>query len=118
MGVPSAPGGGGGGALGGNPVQASPEQLRKEAEHWDETAQGFESSVEKPLSSVGGSSSGFGMMAAAYQPYSDVLTRMRTWAKSGGQEFSKISDALNAAASGYRDTEDTNVSATTQIAQG
>jgi len=122
--VPASPGGGGGGGGGGAPastanlgvttVQASPEMLHKEAQYWDDTAKDFTANVVHPVGNQSPSSVDFGMMTDAFSPYNDLLNRLKKWSTDAGSEFSAISDTLQAASGGYKDTEDTNTAASTQ----
>lgn len=100
------------------PVQASPEMLHKEAQHWDDTAKEFTATVVNPVDALSPSSVAFGMMLDAYAPYSDLLNRMRTWSSEAGAEFTAISEALQAASGDYQDTEATNASESTTIHAG
>lgn len=123
--VPSAAGGagagGGGGAsastanLGVKTVQASPEMLHKEAQSWDDTAKDFTANVANPVGNQSPSSVDFGMMTDAFSPYNDLLNRLKKWSTDAGSEFSAISDTLQSASGGYKDTEDTNTAASTQV---
>lgn len=124
------PGGGAGGGVGGvggapstgslavAPVQASPEMLHREAQHWDDTAREFTAAVVDPVDALAPSTVDFGLMVDAYAPYSDLLDRMRTWSSEAGAEFTSISDALQSASGGYQDTEATNSSESTTIHAG
>ena len=119
--MPSAGGAGGGGGasasnLGVTTVQASPEMLHKEAQYWDDTAKDFTANVANPVSNQSPSSVDFGMMTEAFSPYNDVLNRLKKWSTDAGSEFSAISDTLQSASGGYKDTEDTNTAASTQVA--
>jgi hypothetical protein len=122
-GIPSAGGAGGGGGasvstanLGVTMVQASPEMLHKEAQYWDDTAKDFTANVANPVGNQSPSSVDFGMMTDAFSPYNDVLNRLKKWSTDAGSEFSAISDTLQSASGGYKDTEDTNTAASTQVA--
>jgi hypothetical protein len=122
-GMPSAGGAGGGGGasastanLGVTMVQASPEMLHKEAQYWDDTAKDFTANVANPVGNQSPSSVDFGMMTDAFSPYNDVLNRLKKWSTDAGSEFSAISDTLQSASGGYKDTEDTNTAASTQVA--
>jgi hypothetical protein len=120
-GMPSAGGAGGGGGasasnLGVTTVQASPEMLHKEAQYWDDTAKDFTANVANPVGNQSPSSVDFGMMTDAFSPYNDVLNRLKKWSTDAGSEFSAISDTLQSASGGYKDTEDTNTAASTQVA--
>jgi hypothetical protein len=121
--MPSAGGAGGGGGasactanLGVTMVQASPEMLHKEAQYWDDTAKDFTANVANPVGNQSPSSVDFGMMTDAFSPYNDVLNRLKKWSTDAGSEFSAISDTLQSASGGYKDTEDTNTAASTQVA--
>jgi len=113
--------GGGGGAsastanLGVKTVQASPEMLHKEAQYWDDTAKDFTANVANPVGNQSPSSVDFGMMTNAFSPYNDLLNRLKKWSTDAGTEFSAISDTLQSASGGYKDTEDTNTAASTQV---
>jgi len=118
--VPSAGGAGGAASantagLGVRTVQASLEMLHKEAQHWDETARDFTANVANPVGNQSPSSVDFGMMTDAFSPYNDLLNRLKKWSTDAGAEFSAISDALQSASGGYKDTEDTNTAASTQV---
>ena len=119
-GMPSAGGAGGGGGasasnLGVTTVQASPEMLHKEAQYWDDTAKDFTANVANPVGNQSPSSVDFGMMTNAFSPYNDLLNRLKKWSTDAGTEFSAISDTLQSASGGYKDTEDTNTAASTQV---
>jgi len=127
-GIPNAggPGGGVGGAGGAPstgslavaPVQASPEMLHKEAQHWDDTAKEYVAAVADPINALAPLSVDFGMMSDAFPPYSDLLNRMKAWSTQAGAEFTNISDALQSASGDYQDTEELNASESTTIHAG
>jgi hypothetical protein len=101
--------------MGNQAVEASPEMLRKEAQAWDQNSQDMGSGVADKVAPLSPSAVAFGMVKDAYPSYNDVLDRVKAWADSAGAEFAAISDALNAAAVGYAETDATNVSATKTI---
>lgn len=102
--------------MGNQAVQASPEMLRKEAQAWDQVAQDMGSGVTDQITPLAPSAVDFGMVKDAYPSYNDVLSRVKAWAASAGAEFSAISEALNAAAVGYAETDASNTSAAKTIA--
>jgi hypothetical protein len=112
--------GAGGGAfastanLGVTTVQASPEMLHREAQHWDDTAKEFVATVTDPVGNQSPSSADFGMMKDAFGSYNDLLIRLKKWSGQAGNEFFAIGDALQSASGGYSDTESTNTATARQ----
>jgi hypothetical protein len=121
-GAGSGPGGAGGapssGGLGVAPVQASPEMLHKEAQHWDDMAMELTAAVVNPVNALAPLSVDFGMMVDAFAAYSDLVNRMKSWSSQAGAEFAGISDALQSASGDYKDTEATNASESRTILTG
>ena len=101
--------------LGVTTVQASPEMLHGEAQHWDDTAKEFVATVTNPVGNQSPSSADFGMMKDAFGSYNDLLSRLKKWSSQAGNEFSAISDALQSASGGYSDTESTNAATARQV---
>jgi hypothetical protein len=92
--------------------------LHKEAQHWDDTARELTAAVVHPVNALAPSSVDFGMMVAAFAPYSDLVNRMKKWSSAAGAEFASISDALQSASGDYQDTEATNASVSRTIPAG
>lgn len=115
-GMPSAPGGAFASTanLGVTTVQASPEMLHREAQHWDDTAKEFVATVTDPVGNQSPSSVDFGMMKDAFGSYNDLLIRLKKWSGQAGNEFFAIGDALQSASGGYSDTESTNTATARQ----
>lgn len=85
--------------------------LKKEAQHWDDTAEGWDSSVSNKVKGLAPSGDAFGMLKDAFKPYYDLLVRLQKLAAEGGQEFRAISETLNSASGQYQETEEQNTQA-------